>query len=108
MRRFLRFRSCRGYWERTPVKRMMRPHRAALAVAITVAALLAACGDDHDDGMPDAFSFTAVTAAPLSSVHTSNAVKVSGINKTVSITIVGGSYSVNGGTYTSAAGTVKN
>jgi len=90
------------------VKTMMRPHRAALAVAITVAALLAACGDDHDDGMPDAFSFTAVTAAPLSSVHTSNAVKVSGINKTVSITIVGGSYSINGGTYTSAAGTVKN
>jgi acid phosphatase len=73
-----------------------------------VAAILAACGDDHDDGSPDAISFTAVTNVPLSSVQTSNAVKISGINKTVTIAIIGGSYSINGGIYTNATGTVKN
>ena len=82
--------------------------RAVLAVGFMVATILAACGDDHDDGMPDAFSFKAVTNAPLASVQTSNSVKISGINKTVTIAITGGTYSVNGGTYTNAAGSVNN
>jgi acid phosphatase len=74
-----------------------------------VAAILAACGGtDHNDGTPDALSFTAITNASLSSVQTSNAVKISGINKSVSISVSGGSYSINGGTYTTAAGTVNN
>jgi hypothetical protein len=44
----------------------------------------------------------------LSTVVTSNAITVSGINTAVAISIAGGQYSINGGAYTSAAGTVNN
>lgn len=58
------------------------------------------------DSTPDAFSFTATTGAAINSVHTSNAVTVKGIDTSVAVSITGGEYSVNGGAFTSAAGTV--
>ena len=58
------------------------------------------------DTTPDAFVFTAVTEVPLGSTQTSGQITVSGINTDAAISVTGGSYSLNGGAYTSAAGTV--
>lgn len=60
------------------------------------------------DTTPDAFSFTDQTNVPLSTLIVSNQITVSGINATTAISVAGGEYSVNGGTYTAAAGTVAN
>jgi M6 family metalloprotease-like protein len=60
-----------------------------------------------DDTKPDPFAFTARTGVALSAEVTSNTITVSGINAPAPITITGGSYSINGGAYTDAAGTVK-
>ena len=60
------------------------------------------------DTIPDPFSFTAQTGVALSSVATSNPLTVSGINSASAISIVGGTYSINGGAYVSTAGTVTN
>ncbi|MBL8518655.1 MAG: FecR domain-containing protein [Betaproteobacteria bacterium] len=59
------------------------------------------------DTTPDAFSFVAVTQAPLSSVVTSGAIIITGINAPSPISITGGSYSINGGAFTTAPGTVS-
>lgn len=54
----------------------------------------------------DAFTFTDVTGATFSTVYTSNSVNVAGITAITDISITGGTYSINGGAYTSAAGVV--
>ncbi len=60
------------------------------------------------DTIPDAFSFTAITDAALGTAVTSNAITVSGINTSASISVTGGQYSIGGGAFTSVAGTVAN
>ena len=60
------------------------------------------------DTTPDVFSFTAETAVNLSTETESNTITVAGINRPSAISVTGGDYSINGGTYTSAAGTVSN
>lgn len=60
------------------------------------------------DTTPAAFSFTDVTDATRSTVYTSNTITVSGINLPASISITGGEYQVNGGSWTSAGGSVEN
>jgi hypothetical protein len=65
-------------------------------------------GSPEPDTTPDPFSFTDLTNAQLNTVVTSNAITVSGINTATNISISGGTYSVNGGPYTSAPGTVSN
>uniref|UniRef100_UPI0035ABEB8C hypothetical protein n=2 Tax=Thiothrix subterranea TaxID=2735563 RepID=UPI0035ABEB8C len=60
------------------------------------------------DTTPDAFSFTAQTNVARSSAMTSNSVTVGGINAPAAISVSGGSYSINGLAFTSAAGTVSN
>ena len=60
------------------------------------------------DTTPDAFTFTDQTGVPRSSLRTSNAITVAGINTTASISVTGGTYSINGGAYTGTAGTVSN
>ncbi|MES2675414.1 MAG: S8 family serine peptidase [Pseudomonadota bacterium] len=60
------------------------------------------------DTTPDTFTFTAVTNAAVSTAITSNAITISGINSPAAISISGGQYSINGGTFTSTAGTVSN
>lgn len=59
------------------------------------------------DATPDAFVLPPVTDVQPNSVNTSAVVTVAGINVAVPISVVGGEYSINGGTYTSAAGTVS-
>ena len=59
------------------------------------------------DTTPDAFHFTDRTDVALSTEYKSNAITVAGINTASPISIVGGTYAINGGTYTSASGTVS-
>ncbi len=60
------------------------------------------------DDVPDAFSFTDVTNASLSTLYTSNTITIAGIDIPSAISISGGTYSKNGGSYTSSPGTVDN
>jgi sugar lactone lactonase YvrE len=60
------------------------------------------------DSEPDAFTIQAVGDAPRGSAVASQAVQVLGINMPANVSIAGGEYSVNGGAFTSAAGTVAN
>ena len=60
------------------------------------------------DATPDAFVFADQSGVALSTVVVSNAITVSGINAAAAIGVSGGDYSVNGGTFTSTAGTVTN
>jgi len=60
------------------------------------------------DTTPDAFTFTDQTGVALSTVIESAAITVSGINSAAAISVTGGEYSINGGAWTSAAGTVTN
>jgi len=60
------------------------------------------------DTTPDAFTFTNMTGAALSSVVGSSEIVISGINTVAFVSITGGEYSVNGGGYTAALGPVVN
>lgn len=57
---------------------------------------------------PDAFAFAAQTQVPPSTIATSDVTTIYGINAPAPISVTGGSYSVNGGAYTTAPGTVSN
>ena len=59
-------------------------------------------------GQPDAFHFTDRTDVALNTEFKSNAITVSGLGGAVTISITGGTYSINGGAYTSASGLVAN
>ena len=61
----------------------------------------------RSDTVPDAFHFTDKTDVALNTEYKSNAITVSGINAATAISIVGGTYAINGGTYTSASSTVS-
>jgi hypothetical protein len=58
------------------------------------------------DTSPDAFSFAAVTDVASGAVIESGVVVVSGITAAAPIAISGGEYSINGGAWTTATGTV--
>ena len=60
------------------------------------------------DTTPNAFSFVDVTNVARSSVQTSNAVTISGIDTASPVSVVGGSYSINGQAFTSSAGILVN
>lgn len=57
---------------------------------------------------PDAFTFVDQTDVALSTVIESATITVSGINAAVAISVTGGEYRINGGAWTSSAGTVTN
>jgi hypothetical protein len=59
------------------------------------------------DTTPEAFSFVDQTDVELSTVCTSAAITVDGIEAPAAITISGGTYSINGGDFTSDAGVVS-
>ncbi len=59
------------------------------------------------DITPDAFSFTAVTGAALSTAYVSNTITVTGIDAPSALTVSGGEYSINGGAYATAPTTVS-
>jgi formylglycine-generating enzyme required for sulfatase activity len=58
------------------------------------------------DRTPDPFTFTDQTNVALNTPITSNAITVSGINTATPISVVGGTYSINGGAYRRVKGTV--
>jgi uncharacterized delta-60 repeat protein len=60
------------------------------------------------DTIPDAFSFASLTDVALSSVVSSDTVSITGIDTATPISVTGGEYSLNGASFTSAAGTVNN
>ena len=60
------------------------------------------------DNTPNPFTFTDQTNVALSAVVTSSEIKVSGLNTPSTITVVGGKYSINGGSYTNTVGIVNN
>jgi len=60
------------------------------------------------DTTPDPFEFAAQSNVALNAVVTSNAVTISGIDAPAPISINGGTYAINGGAYTSAAGSIGN
>ncbi len=59
------------------------------------------------DTTPNAFSFTPATNVALSTQIQSNEITVTGINAPAGISITGGVYQINGGTYTSVPGTIN-
>jgi hypothetical protein len=60
------------------------------------------------DATPDPFTFADQTDVAPNTVVESNVITVSGINTGAPISIADGEYSINGGTYTAAVGTVNN
>jgi hypothetical protein len=93
-----------------------RGSRVAASIVTAVDTLLGTLNTALDaviaaavDNTPSAFSFTDVTGASVSTVYISNAITLAGLsdNVPVAITVTGGSYSINGGAYTTAAGTAK-
>jgi cyclophilin family peptidyl-prolyl cis-trans isomerase len=61
-----------------------------------------------NDTVPDAFSFNAKTGVDFATLIVSNPITVSGINAVTPISITGGEYSINGGSYSKIAGAVNN
>ncbi|MFN4062324.1 MAG: SGNH/GDSL hydrolase family protein [Paracoccus hibiscisoli] len=74
--------------------------RIAEAVRVAAGAALVA------DTTPTAFSFATVSGAGQSTTITSAEIEVEGITGPAPISITGGSYSVNGGAFTTAAGSI--
>ena len=59
------------------------------------------------DTTPNAFTFTSQSGTAISAPIASNEIVISGINASTTVTITGGEYSINGGAFTTAAGTVS-
>ena len=64
--------------------------------------------DPNLDKTPDPFTFVDQTEVDWNRTITSNTITVSGVDASVVISITGGTYSINGGDYTSEDGTVNN
>jgi hypothetical protein len=90
-------------------------------VCVGLFALLTACGGGGDGGgsssgggnpppdtIPNGFTFTSQADTALAASVVSNEVTIAGITAAAAISIAGGEYSVDGGAFTSAAGTVTN
>jgi len=96
--------------------------RNSIIGSIALLALLAGCGGGGGGGgspspspgpapvdtAPDTFTFTNQSATATGATVTSNQITVTGINTAAAVSITGGEYSINGGAFTSAAGTIAN
>ncbi len=60
------------------------------------------------DGTPDAFTFVDQTYVARNALTESAAITVAGINIATAISVTGGEYQINGGAWTTTAGTVTN
>lgn len=60
------------------------------------------------DTTPDSFSFSPVVNAALNTQQTSNTITISGLNTSAPVSITGGAYSKNGGSYGQSPGSVVN
>lgn len=81
------------------------PRRNPLAASN---AIIAGSGVVNLDIVPSAFIFNDVSSVALGTQQISNIIVVSGINGPSPISVTNGEYNVNGGAYTSVAGTVVN
>lgn len=86
-----------------------------LALLILPGGIVTGCGggggggSDAPDATPDPFTFIDRTNVAVSTVITSNAVAITGIDAPASISVTGGTYSLGcGTTFTAAAGTISN
>lgn len=79
---------------------------AALTVGTVVAPFSVTTLTLVPDTTPDPFAFNAVTGAPINTPITSNGVTIGGINAATPVSIVGGSYSINGAPFTTSAGSI--
>ena len=61
-----------------------------------------------DDTTPDAFSFAGENDVALASIILSETVTISSINVAASVSVSGGEYSIDGGAFTSATGSISN
>lgn len=92
-----------GTWNYNTTDNKLRTRKANGDVFVTSAMTL----ESSADTTPAAFTFTDVTDATLSTLYTSNAITVTGIDWPTTITVTGGEYEKNtSGTWTSEAGTV--
>lgn len=83
-------------------------HAFKFLTATSLTAALTACGGGggSSDTTPDAFSFTALTDVAFASSNESESVTIIDISTDVDVSISGGEYSIDGGAFTSAAGTL--
>lgn len=77
-------------------------------VSIVVRAVNATLLAGSSDTVPDSFTFTAATNVAVSTLSTSNTVTISGIDAATPISIVNGEYSIAGGAWVTASGTITN
>ncbi len=67
------------------------------------------CVPQPVDPTPDPFTFVDITGAEVNTLYTSNSVTITGINIPVAISVTAGKeYSIDGGAWVSAAGTITN
>lgn len=94
-----------GAWNYNTTDNKLRTRKSNGDVFVTAALTLETAADTT----PAAFSFTDVTDATLSTLYTSNAITVTGINWPATISVTGGEYEKNtSGSWASVAGTVVN
>lgn len=77
-----------------------------MLLALQLLNLLADGGGGEDDTTPDAFSFADQSGVSTSSIITSAPITITGIDAAADVTITNGQYSIDGGAWTSSAGTV--
>lgn len=63
---------------------------------------------EAEDLTPNAFDLIDVVNVPRNSMQTSSPIVIGGINAATPISVVGGSYSINGGAFVTTAGSVNN
>ncbi len=99
-----------GGGDKTSVPSSVVQSSAASVVASSASSLSVSSASSSvtPDVTPDAFSFTTVTGAALSTSITSTAITISGINTAATISIIGGQYAIGGGAPTGNAGTITN
>tara|TARA_R110000822_G_scaffold298893_1_gene421767 strand:- start:754 stop:5898 length:5145 start_codon:yes stop_codon:yes gene_type:complete len=94
--------------------RVRHTSSGAFSTAVSTSLTIGGVSDTYSsttlasDTTPSAFTFTDVTNVALSATQTSNAITVAGLNTSTSVSISGGTYSKNGGAYTSANTTAVN
>jgi len=83
-------------------------HAFKFLTATTFTLALTACGGGggSSDTTPEAFSFTALTDVAFASSNESESVTIIDISTDVDVSITGGTYSIDGGEFTNAAGTL--
>lgn len=89
-------------------ERKLVPVKVLGPAGVTLLNLRIDGGANVPDAQPDVFQFVDVTAAALASEVRSNELVVAGINVATNVAITNGEYSINGGPFTSAPGSVVN